>query len=80
MVLFVIFEVATLAQGSEVSEIVVTGVVVEVGNGEDDFTAGFWVRFMIFRSTIRKGWRAFAAIAGTLKDSAANLLPIRRVL
>jgi hypothetical protein len=77
MVVGVIVEVASLAHAAEVSGVTISGVVVEVGDGEDNPASGDGVGLTVFRLAVRVGWTAFAAVAGSfVADFVADFFPV----
>lgn len=70
---------AALAPGAEVGGVTVSGIVVEVGDGEHDAATGDGVRFAITGAAVGIGGAAFAAVAGAFTDGAADVFPVRRV-
>ena len=62
-------KVATLAEVTEVFQIVVGFVVIEVSSREHYHTPCHWVRFIVLCPAIGIRRRAFAAIARPLADS-----------
>ena len=80
MVFGVIGSVASLAPGAEVGGVAVFGLVVKVGDGEHDATAGDGVMFAVSGAAVGIGGAAFAAIVGAFADGAADFSPVFWIL
>ena len=60
----VIGQMATLAPSAKIRRVTVLGIVVKVGNGQNNAAASDLVRLAVDGAAIGIGWRAFTAVSG----------------
>lgn len=70
---------ASLAPGSEVVWITVSGIVVQVGGSEDNPTSGDGVWLSVSGAAVGIGRASFTAISGSLSDGSADRFPVSRI-
>ena len=79
MMLGVISGMASLAHGSEIVGVTVTGFVVKVGDRENDSTSGNGMGFSSAGAAVGIGGTAFAAIARSFTDGLTDGFPVLRI-
>jgi hypothetical protein len=70
---------AALTPGAQVFWGAVLGLVVEVGDGEDDAISGNGMGFVVAGAAVGIGGTSFAAMAGAGEDGMADFPPILRI-
>src|SRR6516162_474186 len=72
----IVRKVTALAHGPQIARVVVFWGMVQVGNRQDDTTAGHWMRLIVFGAAVRVARAALTAVPRALQDGGTTLPPV----